>query len=125
MFQTVRTLRVSSQQQVLSSLSQMMRTMNTAGALQMQSVLMESNKLKNFTRMHGFCQMQAYIQMLIGNCLYKLNYSDLTATWYLGKSETMLFSVLINWVLGEFKLFRRNLKVKMLNCKQIRSYFSQ
>lgn len=116
---------MSSQQQVLSSLSQMMRTMNTAGALQMQSVLMESNKLKNFTRMHGFCQMQAYIQMLIGNCLYKLNYSDLTATWYLGKSETMLFSVLINWVLGEFKLFRRNLKVKMLNCKQIRSYFSQ
>lgn len=99
--------------------------MNTAGALQMQSVLMESNKLKNFTRMHGFCQMQANIQMLMGNCLNILNYSDHTATRYLGKSEMILFSVLINWVLGEFRLFRRNLKVKMLNCKQIRSYFSQ
>lgn len=64
----------------------------------MQSMLMESNKLKNFTRMHGFCQMQANIQMLMGNCLYILNYSDHTATRYLGKSETILFSVLINWV---------------------------
>lgn len=99
--------------------------MNTARALQRESVLMDSNKLKNFTRMHSFCQMQAYIQMRMGNCLYKLSYSDLTATQYLGISEMILFSVLINWVLGEFRLFRRRLKVKMLNCKQIRSYFFQ